>query len=727
MSKIILPKDINLSEDFKLQFNVKHDYLPGTFEQKYIDHYCNGSRLSNMEEFITSQLHFKEFGIYTNATPNSHPNSQWMKFWREERRRCIEGYNIGRDWIPGYLYFYWNYTPIHRVKVISQEEGVQRIRGERVFDFPDIYDIDYYWFHYLEEAEKRGQHGSNLKKRGIGASFKGGSMLCRNYFLIPGSKSYAFADQKEYLIKDGVLTKAWELMNWIDDNTAWTKRRLKNTEMHKKAGYQKILKSGAKIEAGYGSEILGVTLEGNTDKARGKRGKLILWEESGNNNVLRSAWVVALSSMQEDDITYGLMVGFGTGGTEGANFQGLEELMRKPVGYNIYDIPNIFDGRIHEKVGFFIPTYINRRGCTDKNGNSDIIKAVQEVDAERKKTKANMSNNIYLRTLAEHPYTIDEAVLRMEGSPFDVATIKEVLSELKTETKSSVEWGEFNIDSSGQVQWKNDMSKQPILEYPLSSKDMNTEGCWVIYERPKKDENGNIPNWRNIAALDPIDFGSEETGNDNSHSLASCFIMDSITRTIIAEYTGRPTVAEKYYEQLWRGIQYYNAELLYENNLKGVFSYFRNKNKLHLLANEPECLKDRFGYKANNRIKGFHATKPINNWGRELLNEWSLEDHVIGQNPETGELQTVPKMYTIKSIPLLQEMEKWNSKGNFDRISSMGALLILLNDRQIHLDNINKSTADRFSKDKLFTAMKNFGKSNKMKYREQLFLNNIEK
>ena len=114
---------MNLSEDFKLQFNIEHEYLPGTFEQKYIDHYCNGNKLTNMEEFIANRLHFAEFGVYTNATPNSHPNSQWMKFWREEKRRCIEGYNIGRDWIPGYLYFYWNYTPIHRVKVVSQKEG----------------------------------------------------------------------------------------------------------------------------------------------------------------------------------------------------------------------------------------------------------------------------------------------------------------------------------------------------------------------------------------------------------------------------------------------------------------------------------------------------------------------------------------------------------------------------------------------------------------------------
>jgi len=36
-------------------------------------------------------------------------------------------------------------------------------------------------------------------------------MLNRNYYLIPASKSYAVASEKEYLINDGLLSKAWEM------------------------------------------------------------------------------------------------------------------------------------------------------------------------------------------------------------------------------------------------------------------------------------------------------------------------------------------------------------------------------------------------------------------------------------------------------------------------------------------------------------------------------------
>nr|UWD62750.1 MAG: Hom-end-associated Hint [Bacteriophage sp.] len=40
-------------------------------------------------------------------------------------------------------------------------------------------------------------------------SFKGASMLVRNYELIPGSKNFAVASEQKFLIGDGLLTKAW--------------------------------------------------------------------------------------------------------------------------------------------------------------------------------------------------------------------------------------------------------------------------------------------------------------------------------------------------------------------------------------------------------------------------------------------------------------------------------------------------------------------------------------
>ena len=90
------------------------------------------------------------------------------------------------------------------------EEAVEGgIRSERVQDFPRIWDGDYLFFHYVEQGEAEGKHGSVLKCRGRGYSFKGGSMQARNYFMIRGSKSYSFASEQEYLTRDGILSKSW--------------------------------------------------------------------------------------------------------------------------------------------------------------------------------------------------------------------------------------------------------------------------------------------------------------------------------------------------------------------------------------------------------------------------------------------------------------------------------------------------------------------------------------
>ena len=62
-----------------------------------------------------------------------------------------------------------------------------------------------------------------LKARRKGFSYKAGAMLARNYFLMRNSKNYVFASQKEYLIGDGLLSKAWDFLSFIDDNTASSK------------------------------------------------------------------------------------------------------------------------------------------------------------------------------------------------------------------------------------------------------------------------------------------------------------------------------------------------------------------------------------------------------------------------------------------------------------------------------------------------------------------------
>lgn len=142
-------------------------------------------------------------------------------------------------------------------------------------------------------------------------SYKGGSMLCRNYYLIPNSKSYVYASNKQYLTDDGILTKAWDYMDFIDKNTAWGKKRSVNTAMRKRAGFFTKDEFGNEVELGYKSEIIGVTLKDNPDIVRGKKAKLILFEEAGSFKELGAAWQIARPSVEVDGVAFGTMIAFG--------------------------------------------------------------------------------------------------------------------------------------------------------------------------------------------------------------------------------------------------------------------------------------------------------------------------------------------------------------------------------------------------------------------------------
>ena len=94
------------------------------------------------------------------------------------------------------------------------------IQSKRERTFPAFYDGDYYYFHEIDKARTENKHMIVLKARRKGYSYKAGSMLARNYFFVKNSKNFVFAAQKEYLIGDGLLSKAWEFLSFIDDNTA---------------------------------------------------------------------------------------------------------------------------------------------------------------------------------------------------------------------------------------------------------------------------------------------------------------------------------------------------------------------------------------------------------------------------------------------------------------------------------------------------------------------------
>ncbi len=629
--------------------------------------------LKDVHRFRPAALHYEERGEY----PQYPDGSMALKrHWDEEINRSLNGYTKHGDYIPGYFYFYLNYGRIQKLETREGRISVDgRVQADRVDGFPNYYDGDYEYFLYLDEAEKRGKHACVLKTRGVGFSYKGANMFNRNYFLIKGSNNFAIADDKKYLIEDGLLTKTWSMMNFIDGNTPWRKRRgFKNTDLHKRASYEEI-HEGAKIETGYMSEVMGVSIHNNPDAARGRRGKLIEWEEAGACPNILIAWNVARQSVERGHATFGLMAAFGTGGVEGSGFLGLKEMFYNPRGYNILPCKNVWSKNAgpDSVCGFFVPAYKNMEGCMDKDGISDIPKAMEMIEHDRKVTaKETTDPNSLKRAIAELPLTPEEATLRITGTIFPVAALEDHLSHAETHPKDFRDnelIGRIRTDSeTGELKWKPDSNLRPIYDFPLKD-NKNLEGCIVIYEPPQSVGDGKIPWGMYIAGTDPYDDDESSTT-----SLGSTFIFNRFTDRIVAEYTGRPRTAKEYYEGVRKLLTFYNAVCCYENNYKGLFSYFENANCLYLLADTPQYLKDTeltkvVGY--GNRAKGVRVNEAINRHGRELIKTWLLE---IAVKATSGDILNIHK---IRCIPLLKELIEWVPDLNADRISALSMVMIL--------------------------------------------------
>jgi len=453
-------------------------------------------KIKNSDKFRGPALEFIRSGVYCSYPRGT---TEYIKFWEEEQERCIKGYTAeDGDWISGYNYFYLNYCPILRIvnKITTDKNGKQHNKRSSELTFPDFYDYDCYYFQAIEDAEIAGKHITLLKSRRKGFSFKGGAMACRNYYLIPSSKTYIYASNKQYLTEDGILTKAWEYMDFIDKNTAWGKKRTVSTTMRRRAAYIITDEFGNKIECGYKSEIIGVSLKDNPDALRGKRAKLILFEEGGTFSELGAAWQIARPSVEQDGITFGLMIVWGTGGDEGSAFATLKDMFYNPEGYNCLGFKNIWDeGGSDKECGFFVPQYTNldtrdeegNRLYMDKDGNTIRNKALEFILEERKKVTASATSTTAIdRYIAERPVTPREAMLEFNGNIFPKKDLQMHLSYIRTNKKL------YNQKHIGDLIWEQGVplwvpkKTGDITQYPLP-KDADPTGSIVIWEHPMKD------------------------------------------------------------------------------------------------------------------------------------------------------------------------------------------------------------------------------------------------
>lgn len=685
--------------------------LPRDDEGKAIIDVTKPPILEHTEYFKQSARTWESTGMYNSLRPNRNPNSDYGKWIREERRRGWEGLvdpSTGM-WITGDYYWMLNYCPMHLVE--KKPNGM----SIRVVKHPKFWDGQFLVSHYFNQARVEGHHAIELASRGKGKTTLGAAMLAKRFILgeaednRQGIQCLVTATDRTKLIgTNQILSVFIDDIDFSARETQFERARLKSSiqELAWQMGYKL---TGSDVKYGSKNEVTGIISGVNQDKLNGSRGVLYLIEEAGIFKNLLDVYSMIRPSVEQGSSVFGEIIAYGTAGNDESDFTSFYEMFSSPEGYNIKSLPNVFDkeGQGRKEASMFYGAYMNYDdSCIDKDGNSDVTKALLNLCNDRYKVKYGSTDiNTITKRISQYPITPQEAIIRSTGNMFPVTELTERLNQIDNNPLEydDVYVGEFIINPQGEVEFKPTVDK-PIRDFPL--KDNKVQGALEIYEMPQRDGAGNIPDGRYITAVDPYDSDQSET-----MSLGSFFVLDLWTDRIVAEYTGRPQFADDFYEVTRRGTMFYNAKCMYENNLRGLFAYYSKSNSVYLLAETPQYLRDRqligstsFG----NSAYGIRATPPIIHYGFRLIRDWLMKSSTKIEKNEKGEdvEVTVPNLYSVRDRALIKELMLWNPVKNFDRVMSLVQLMLYREEKMIlYQGNIQKGEekSDGMENDDYFT------------------------
>lgn len=647
-------KDLPRDDDGRIIVDITHPHI-----------------LEDMDYFRPAIKFFEENGCYTFLRPNANPNSEFGKWFREEVRRCRDGYVRESDgeWVPGRLYYYLNYSPI-MIAETSEKTGITHRRE----GFPDFWEGIYYRYHYQYQARRASRHCMELARRGCSKSFCIASDMSHNLILgedLENTKrvtTVLTAYTKQYLgMEDGTFSKFTPMIDFVASNTEFPRLMLtrRAADMLWIMGY-KNENGNAK---GSLNSVMGLSVKDDEGKIRGKRG-FIYFEEMGNFPNFKEVWNNVRDSVKSGNKTFALLSAVGTAGDDASDFAGVRTMLYNPDSFGVYALENVYDrkGKGASKFAYFFPSYISRDGCMDKDGNSDVVKALLELLMERYNVTDGAS---LLSVTAQNPVTPEEAILRVRSTYFPTTQLNERLRQLDSHPHiyDDVYVGEL-VNTKEKVVFRATNDK-PIREYPI---DRFEEGALEIYSMPPS---GNIPNNRYCIGIDPVDNDNDSPkAQKNSDSLMSIIVFDLYNDEIVAEYTGRKPLAEDGYEIARLLGLFYNATILYESNRKGLFSYFSKMKSLWMLADCPEWIRAKGLVKYNmfgSSIKGVSVNAALINTGVDLINSWLKKTKPVEVKDEKGEIhiEEIPQLYDIRNRALLQELVSYAPEKNTDRVSAL--------------------------------------------------------
>ena len=523
--------------------------------------------------------------------------------------------------------------------------------------------------------------------------------------LSPNKVCIHVAVDKKFLTAKGGLTDfTIANLRFYENETFFKRGILSLNNENFVLGYK--LPNGVVSPKSWNSALFSVSAMNNPDCAIGKDAVKVKVEEVSTMDNFDEFMNVTEPAMRTGSYTTGNLCAWGTA-TSG-NMQIFEQNFYSPQSFNFMPFENVWDKDMRNEVCGYFKAYCwglqGRFGdklAMDADGNSDIEVGIRIALRERKikKEKAKTFAD-YINYLGQYALMPSESFSSATENLFSSEELMEWEEKLRVDNayKFYVD-GMLYEDNKGGVEFKtnariekeggrHNVDFYDWIEGVPRRGNEHPHGCIRKWFNPMKiqykDFKGQLtfgtPPGLYSISYDPVGVNKEKAAITNKHSHNSIKVWmnpspyNNFKTALVCAYYGRPEKLEEADKICYLLARYYNCigTTGVEVNRGETVSNFTKWKALKYLMKDPVEIWDTSlkahvsaSYGVNmGGGSGAGSTKVLE--GLRMLKEMLYSE--VGKD-EHGK----PKLFfhTIYDYQTILELKKWNSVGNFDRVSEM--------------------------------------------------------
>lgn len=658
----------------------------------------------NTELFNEAARTYQATGKYTQFKVDSIPHRQFRRRECDRRRNgfsapCWQNPDgsIEDVWITGGHYNFLNYTRMERTdesSVIVTEHGAT---AKKIYSFPSFIDAQFWTWQIIEFCRRNGLHLIIDKTRRGGFSYIMAADSSNEVNLSKHKVVIHVAADNKYLIKQGGLSDfAVNNLKFFEEKTPFKRGIYSPTTDSFKLGYR--MKNGVEADDSWSSSLLSVSANNNPDCAIGKDAVTIKVEELSTMQNFDEFMNVTEPTMTVGTRTTGTLMAWGT--ATAANMQIFEQNFYNPRAFGFMAFENVFDNDARNEVCGFFKSYawglegeIDGVKGFDEDGNSNLrigLKLAARERIEKKKTAKTFAE--YLNYLGQRALFPAESFSSANENIFSSEALNKFEDKLRIDNSYKFYTdGELFEDGTKKIYFKSnaririenpDMKTYDYIQGVPRRGNEDPHGCIRVWFAPEYEETyindrliRSILPGTYVAVYDPVGIDKDKKEITDRHSHNSIFVIEmprernGFKPKLCAAYYGRTERLEEADEKFYRLCKWYNCigTGLVEINRGETVSNFRKWKATKYLGYEPlyvwdsavkEKVSTSYGYNINSGLKKLD--------GLRLLKEFLYE--VIGKNEFGEDIYVFERFLDYQTI---LELKKFNSEGNFDRISSL--------------------------------------------------------